>query len=149
MLTHAETGLSVRLLRSSGASGRCRGLLQVLLENRTAATAGTSSKDADWPPDPTTRQSFLRLVLFHGRNSPLIRLLGRQCDGFAYDAPHHSECLSNPASIGIGSAALGCAPILHQSGAMPSPPAPIGGCHDQSRTYVEPTSRVATRPMGA
>src|SRR5215831_11885552 len=63
------------LLRSSGASGRCRGLLQVLLEKRTAATAGTSSKDADWSPDPTTRQSFLRLVLFCGRNSPLIRSL--------------------------------------------------------------------------
>src|SRR5262249_33670960 len=65
------------LLRSSGASGRCRGLLQVLLEKRPAATAGTSSKDAYWSPDPTTRQSFLRLVLFCGRNSPLIRPLGR------------------------------------------------------------------------
>src|SRR5262249_13897099 len=124
----------------------CRGLLQVLLEKRTAATAGTSSKDADWSPDPTTRQSFLRLVLFCGRNSPLIRPLGRHV---RWLSQHHSECLSNPASIGIGSAALGCAPIRRQSGAMPSPPAPTGGRHDQSCTYVEPTNRVAARPMGA
>jgi len=37
----------------------------------------TSSKDADWSPDPTTQQSFLWLVHFHERNSPLIRSLGR------------------------------------------------------------------------
>src|SRR5215470_11213594 len=88
MLSHAETGLSARLPRSSGASGRCRGLLQVLLENRTAAMAG---------PHQRTRIGHLirqRSNLFYDWcifMSGIVRSFARlaaTCNGFAYDAPH-------------------------------------------------------------
>jgi len=94
MLSHAETGPSARLLRSCDASGHCRGLLQVLLENRTAATAGTSPKDAEVSPDPTTRQSFLRLVHFHGRHSPLSGRHHRRHDGILPTGPDQKSVLT-------------------------------------------------------